>query len=71
MKPDQPITAQRLMGIMRDGYEGTEFDLTAHPAFNPQGQKSPLARPWGPTELFDLLGIQAKRGIGLREDIDC
>jgi dipeptidase len=48
---------------MRDGYEGTKFDLTEHPAFNPQGKKSPLARPWGPTELFDLLGIKAKRAL--------
>jgi len=63
VKPDQPFTIQRLMGIMRDGYEGTEFDLTEHPAFNPQGKKSPLARPWGPTELFDLLDIKPKRAL--------
>jgi dipeptidase len=63
VKPDQPLTIQRLMAIMRDGYEGTEFDLTEHPAFNPQGKKSPLARPWGPTELFDLLDIKPKRAL--------
>lgn len=63
VKPDQPLTVGRLMGMMRDGYEGSEFDLTAHPAFNPQGQKSPLARPWGPTELFDLLGIKPNRAL--------
>ncbi len=63
VKPDQPLTVQRLIDVMRDGYEGTEFDLTEHPAFNPQGKKSPLARPWGPTELFDLLDIKPKRAL--------
>jgi dipeptidase len=63
VKPDKPLTVQRLMGIMRDGYEGTKFDLTEHPAFNPQGKKSPLARPWGPMELFDLLDIKPKRAL--------
>jgi dipeptidase len=63
VKPDEPLTVQRLMAIMRDGYEGTEFDLTEHDAFNPNGRKSPLARPWGPTELFDLLGIEPQRAL--------
>jgi len=63
VKPDQPLTVQRLMAVMRDGYEGTEFDLTEHPTFNRQGKKSPLARPWGPTELFDLLDIKPKRAL--------
>jgi len=63
LKPDQPLTVQRLLAVMRDGYEGTEFDLTEHPAFNPQGKRSPLARPWGPTELFDLLDIKPKRAL--------
>jgi dipeptidase len=51
------------MAVMRDGYEGTKFDLTEHPAFNPQGKKSPLARPWGPMALFDLLGIKPNRAL--------
>jgi dipeptidase len=63
VKPDRPLTVQRLVSIMRDGYEGTRFDLTEHPAFNPQGKKSPLARPWGPTELFDLLDIKPNRAL--------
>lgn len=63
VKPDKPLTVRRLMTVMRDGYEGTEYDLTEHPAFNPNGKKSPLARPWGPTELFDLLGIKSKRAL--------
>ena len=63
VKPDKPLTVRRLMAVMRDGYEGTEFDLTEHPAFNPNGKKSPLARSWGPTELFDLLDIKPKRAL--------
>jgi dipeptidase len=63
VKPDEPLTAQRLMAVMRDGYEGTEYDLTKYPAFNPQGKKSPLARPWGPTELFELLDIKPQRAL--------
>ncbi|MBC8471709.1 MAG: C69 family dipeptidase [Planctomycetes bacterium] len=63
VKPDRPLTVQRLFAVMRDGYEGTKFDLTEYPAFNPQGKKSSLARPWGPTELFDLLGIKPERAL--------
>jgi dipeptidase len=63
VKPDRPLTVARLTHIMRDAYEGTEFDLTEHPAFHPAGRKSPLARPWGPPELFDLLGIQPRRAL--------
>ncbi|MHC4118593.1 MAG: C69 family dipeptidase [Planctomycetota bacterium] len=63
VKPDKPLNVGDLMTIMRDGYEGTKFDLTEHPAFNPKGEKSPLARPWGPPELFDLLQIQPERAL--------
>ncbi|OHB66278.1 MAG: hypothetical protein A2Y77_02125 [Planctomycetes bacterium RBG_13_62_9] len=63
VKPDKPISAGALMSLMRDGYEGTQFDVTKHPAFNPGGRKSALARPWGPPELFELLGIQPQRAI--------
>lgn len=63
VKPDKPVTVQMLMEVMRDGYEGTPADLTEHPAFQLQEQKSPLARPWGPTELFDLLEITPERAI--------
>lgn len=63
VKPDQLLSVRRLMDIMRDSYEGTDFDLTEHPAFNPQGKKSRLARPWGPKELFDLLDIKPIRAL--------
>lgn len=63
VKPDKPFTVQKLQSVMRDGYEGTEFDLTEHPAFCPDGKKSPLARPWGPDELFKLLNIKKERAL--------
>jgi len=63
VKPGQPIGDERLVEIMRDGYQETEFDVVRHPAFNPQGKTSPLARPWGPPELFELLGIRPERAI--------
>ena len=48
---------------MRDGYEGTEFDITARPAFQVDGRKSRLARTSGPRELFALLDIAPERTI--------
>ncbi len=63
IKPDKPVTVQKLTEAMRDGYEGTPFDLTEYPAFNPEGEMSSLARPWGPPELFNLLGIEPERAI--------
>lgn len=63
VKPEKPVSTGSLMNLMRDAYEGTEFDVTQHPAFNPGGKKSPLARPWGPPELFDLLGVRPERAI--------
>lgn len=64
VKPEKPVSVATLMNLMRDGYEGTPFDVTQHPAFHPGGKKSPLARPWGPPELFDVLGIKPERAIG-------
>ena len=63
VKPDRPIRVNRLMEIMRDGYRETEFDVVKHPAFNPEGKRSPLARPWGPSELFELVGVRPERAI--------
>ncbi len=64
VRPEKKLSVQNVMDIMRDFYQGTEFDVTQHPAFNPGGKRSPLARPWGSGELFDLLGIKVERCIG-------
>jgi dipeptidase len=63
VKPEKPVSVAALMDLTRDGYEGTRFDVTERAAFKPGGNKSPLARPWGPPELFDLLGIRPERTI--------
>jgi dipeptidase len=63
VKPDRPLTVPKLMDVMRDSYEGTEFDLTARAAFKVEGGRSPLACPWGPPELFDLLGLKPERAL--------
>ena len=64
VKPDKPVSVKTLIHTMRDGYEGSDFDLTKHPAFQVKGGQSPLARPWGPSELFELLEIKPERAVG-------
>jgi len=64
VEPDKRVSVQALTSVMRDYYQGTKFDVTEHPAFNPAGKKSPLARPFGSGDLFDLVGIKPERCIG-------
>ncbi|MFC1715859.1 dipeptidase [Candidatus Poribacteria bacterium] len=64
VKPDRRVNVQALTSLMRDYYQGTQFDVTEHPAFNPGGKKSPLARPFGSRDLFDLVGVKPERCIG-------
>jgi len=64
VKPDRKVSVKALTSVMRDYYQGTQFDVTEHPAFNPGGKKSPLARPFGSRDLFDLVGIKPERCIG-------
>ncbi len=63
VKPDKPVDVPTLARIMRDAYEGTQFDLTEHRAFQVDGKKSPLARPSGPSELFELLKVKPERAL--------
>jgi hypothetical protein len=37
VKPDKPLTAQDIMNMNRDQYEGTQFDLTNEVASGPFG----------------------------------
>ncbi len=64
VKPDGKVSVQALTSVMRDYYQGTQFDVTQHLAFNPGGKRSPLARPFGSRDLFDLVGIKPERCIG-------
>jgi dipeptidase len=63
VKPDKAVTATQLLSVMRDGYEGTRFDVSQHAALAREGRQSPLACPWGPDELFQLLRIEPERAI--------
>ena len=62
--PDEAVDVEALAALMRDGYEGTPFDVTEHPVFQLADRKSPLARPFGSRDLFDLLGIEPERCVG-------
>ncbi|MHC4399804.1 MAG: dipeptidase [Planctomycetota bacterium] len=64
VKPNRRVGVQALTSIMRDYYQRTRFDVTEHPAFNPGGKKSPLARPFGSRDLFNLVGVEPERCIG-------
>ena len=64
VKPDAKVSVPVLTSIMRDCYQETKFDVTEHPAFNRHGGRSPLARPFGSRELFDLAGVAPERCIG-------
>jgi dipeptidase len=63
VKPDRPVTVPKLMEVMRDSYTGTEFDVTARAGFRVDAGRSPLACPWGPPELLELVGVEAERAI--------
>jgi dipeptidase len=63
VKPDSKVTVRMLTAVMRDSYQGTRFDVTGHPAFRPGGKLSPLARPLGSRDLFDLVGVPPERCI--------
>jgi len=63
VKPDKKVSVHALASVMRDHYQGTQFDVTEYPEFSPGGKKSPLARPFGSRDLFDLIGIKPERCI--------
>jgi dipeptidase len=64
IKPDEKASVPTLAAVMRDYYQGTEFDVTERSAFKLDGKKSPLARPFGSPELFDLVDLNPERCIG-------
>lgn len=68
VQPDKKVSVQDIMAIHRDSYEGTEYDVTEDPAFyyeNRNGQlvKSPMAGPFGPSDLYTLLGVSSTRAV--------
>lgn len=63
--PDEKLDVADLLTIMRYYYQDTPYDITLDPAFELRGEKSPLARPFGPGDLFRLLGIRTERTIAV------
>ena len=62
-KPDKPVTFQNIVEVMRSQLEGTKWDVTEDSAFQVNGEKSPLARFGGGSDLFDLVGTKNYRTI--------
>jgi dipeptidase len=69
---DKLLSVQDVMAIHRDFYQGTEFDITANPKFliPPQlTSVSPMASPFGPSDLYRLLGISAERSVATASSV--
>jgi dipeptidase len=69
VKPDEPLTVQDVMAIHRDYYQGTPYDVTEDPAFYVAGRKSPMASPFGPTDLHRLIGVSAPRSVATASSV--
>jgi len=69
VKPDHPIGPEDIMRVFRDTYEGTEFDVVKNITVtdeNGKTVKSPLANPFMPYEMNEVLKINGGWG-GLGE----
>ncbi|HLA85084.1 MAG TPA: C69 family dipeptidase, partial [Thermoguttaceae bacterium] len=65
IKPDEKVSPKRIMEIFRDTFEGTEFDMVKDltvPDASGKVVKSPLANPFMPYEMNDLLKINGGWG---------
>jgi dipeptidase len=70
---DKPMSVQDVMAIHRDFYQGTPYDITQNPALfyerNGQSRQSLMASPFGPSDLYTLLGISAERSIATSSSV--
>ncbi len=65
VKPDKPITLEKMVQIFSDYYEGTDFDMTKNlTVTNDSGKTdiSPLANPFMPYDMNDLFKINGGWG---------
>jgi dipeptidase len=70
VEPDNPVSVQDVISIHRDYFTGIEdLDVTMNPAYYVGERLSPLASPFGPTDLHRLLGITAQRSIATRSSV--
>jgi len=65
VKPDEPVTLEKLVSIFKDYYEGTEFDMTRNLTVTDENGKtviSPLANPQMPYDMNKLFKINGGWG---------
>jgi dipeptidase len=71
---DTLLSVQDIMAIHRDFYQGTPYDITANSKFLVPPKLtsvSPMASPFGPSDLYSLLGISAERSIATASSVFC
>lgn len=65
VKPDEPVTLEKLVSIFKDYYEGTDFDMTKNLTVTDENGKtviSPLANPQMPYDMNKLFKINGGWG---------
>jgi dipeptidase len=65
VKPDEPVTLEKLVSIFKDYYEGTDFDMTKNLTMTDENGKtiiSPLANPQMPYDMNKLFKINGGWG---------
>lgn len=65
VKPEKPVTPEKIMELFRDTYEGTEFDVCKDlivPDAQGKAVVSPLANPFMPYEMTKMLRIRGGWG---------
>lgn len=65
VKPDEPVTVAKLTSIMRDYYEGTEFDLTKGLAAGPFGTPDRWATSGSALSAYGITGAEWERSISI------
>jgi dipeptidase len=65
VKPDQPVSPEKIMELFRDTFEGTEFDMTKSITVTDKDGKtikSPLANPFMPYDMNKVFRINGGWG---------
>lgn len=70
-EPDEKVAMQDIMDMYRDYFTGIEgMDLTMNDAYKlDNGSISPLASPFGPSALHNLLRISPQRAVATRTSV--
>ncbi len=66
IKPEKPVSPEKIMELFRDTYEGTDFDVVKNlTVTDASGKtvKSPMANPFMPTDLKKMLRINGAMGV--------